>query len=358
MIRKIIRIFMVLVLITGLAIIGYPSFANWWNQQQQNGAIVRYTRMVEAMEPEEVVRMRAKAKAYNASHPVQPAATMEGAARAEYNGVLDVSGTGIMGYVEIPKIGVNLPIYHGTSESVLQIAVGHLEGTSLPVGGRGTHCVLTGHTGLPSAELFTRIDEMREGDQFSLAVLGESLLYEVDRIEVVLPSDLQGLGATEGEDYCTLVTCTPYGINSHRLLVRGKRVMVEEEPEIEDPTKATERAALIQRMRSADLRYFRTGLTDRFLTDWPVILALGLVFGIVHFLRRKKRWDKWARASRKEPFKDEGEEPPLDEPPGAKPQGRAKSWRFIPPVGSREKGEDWWNKREETKREDWWNKGN
>ena len=333
MVRKIIRFLMVLILLVGIAIIGYPSFANWWNQQQQNGAIVRYTRMVEAMEPEEVVEMRQKAKAYNESHPVQPAAEMEGEARAEYNSVLDVSGTGIMGYVEIPKIGVNLPIYHGTSESVLQIAVGHLEGTSFPVGGPGTHCVLTGHTGLPSAELFTRIDELREGDQFTLAVLGENLLYEIDRIEVVLPMELNLLGAVPGEDLCTLVTCTPYGINSHRLLIRGRRVAVEKEPEIEAPEKRAARIRLLQQMRSADMRYIRGGFMDRALETLPISGVLGAAACIIHFLRRKKRWEKWAAKKGGPPEAGGGNG-------GA---GHPKVLeRFVPPAGSRDRGRDWW----------------
>ncbi len=339
MVRKIIRFFMVLVLIAGFAIIGYPSFANWWNQQQQNGAIVRYTRMVEAMEPEEVVRMREEAREYNASHPVQPAVEMEGAARIAYNSVLDVSGTGIMGYVEIPKIGVNLPIYHGTSESVLQIAVGHLEGTSFPVGGPGTHCVLTGHTGLPSAELFTRIDELREGDMFSLEVLGESLLYEIDRIEVVLPSELSLLGAVEGEDYCTLVTCTPYGINSHRLLVRGKRVLSEPEPEIEDPAKRAARATLLQQMRSSDMRYIRDGLLDRLVMNLPLMAVVAVLACLVHFLRRKKRWSKWAKKDADR--RNSGGGSSGDDADSKKGSGKTIR-KFVPPAGSGDRGADWW----------------
>ena len=285
---------MIVLLIIGAGIIGYPSFANWWNQQQQNGAIVRYTRMVEAMEPEAVTKMREEAYKYNQTHHVQPGASLEGKALEEYNSVLDVSGTGIMGYVEIPKIGVDLPIYHGTTEAVLQVAIGHLEGTSLPVGGPGTHCVVSGHTGLPAAELFTRIDELVIGDRFNLQVLGENLIYEVDKIDVVLPSVLEGLAAVEGEDLCTLVTCTPYGINTHRLLVRGKRVPVEPEPVIEDPVKRAARASLIQQMRASDLRYFRHTVMDDLLVNIPVFLLLALAAAMIHFLRRKSRWEKWA----------------------------------------------------------------
>lgn len=144
--------------------------------------------------------------------------------RAEYESILDVTGTGIMGYIEIPSIDVSLPIYHGTNESVLQIAIGHIESSSLPVGGIGTHCVISGHRGLPSAKLFTDIDQLQNGDRFLIQVLDRTLTYEVDQIRIVLPSELQDLEIDPNQDYCTLVTCTPYGVNTHRLLVRGHRV--------------------------------------------------------------------------------------------------------------------------------------
>lgn len=144
--------------------------------------------------------------------------------RAEYESLLDVSGTGVMGYVEIPSINVSLPIYHGTDNTILQIGVGHIEGTSLPVGGASTHCAVSGHRGLTSSKLFTDIDQMAEGDTFKLYVLGETLTYEVDQIRIVLPDELNDLKIEEGQDYCTLITCTPYGVNSHRLLIRGHRI--------------------------------------------------------------------------------------------------------------------------------------
>ncbi|MCM1544992.1 MAG: class C sortase [Ruminococcus sp.] len=142
----------------------------------------------------------------------------------EYESMLNVGGNGIMGYVEIPTIDVSLPIYHGTAESVLQIAVGHLEWTSLPVGGEGTHCVISGHRGLPSAKLFTNLDKLGNGDLFMLTVLNETLTYEVNQILIVKPDEVEELEIEKGKDYCTLVTCTPYGINTHRLLVRGHRI--------------------------------------------------------------------------------------------------------------------------------------
>ena len=149
-----------------------------------------------------------------------------------YFDLLNVTGNGIMGYIDIPKIGVELPIYHGTSEGVLQIAVGHIQGTSLPTGGEGTHCVLSAHRGLPSAKLFTDLDKMTEGDTFTLNVIDRVLTYQVDQILIVLPSEVEPLYTVEGEDYCTLVTCTPYGINSHRMLVRGTRIDNVEEVKV------------------------------------------------------------------------------------------------------------------------------
>jgi sortase A len=143
---------------------------------------------------------------------------------AEYESILDISGTGIMGYIQIPSINVNLPIYHGTDEAVLQIAVGHIAGSSFPVGGEGTHAVLSGHRGLPSARLFTDLDKMTEGDIFTITVLDEVVTYQVDQIRIVLPEETGELAIVDGKDYCTLVTCTPYGINSHRMLVRGHRI--------------------------------------------------------------------------------------------------------------------------------------
>ncbi len=314
---KLVNFLMILLLVSGLALLIYPTFANWWNQQQQDGAIVRYTRMVETKEPEEVIRMRKEAREYNQTHGVSPAVELKGAAREEYDSVLDVSGTGIMGYINIPKIDVSLPIYHGTSEAVLQVAVGHLEGTSLPVGGSGTHCVLTGHTGLPSAELFTRVDELVIGDTFSMEVLGETLIYEVDNIESVLPSVLTDLAAVEGEDLCTLITCTPYGINTHRLLVRGHRVIPPDEPVIEDPQKAEEREMLIQQLRLSDGLFLRDGLFQKLAAGAVAMLAIGAFASLVHFLKRKRRWDKWRQAE----------------------IARAAAAY----VNSLDKGEDWWS---------------
>lgn len=220
-----INIILVLVLLVGLSLLLYPTVSDYWNSFHQTQAITNYAEKVVAMDPEERERIWNAAVAYNE----KLAASDTGFYRTEeqleeYEKQLDVSGLGIMGYIEIPEIDCSLPIYHGIEESVLQIAVGHLEWSSLPVGGKSSHCVLSGHRGLPSAKLFTNLDQLIEGDTFMLRVLEETLTYEVDQIRIVEPQEVDDLKIDEGEDYCTLVTCTPYGINTHRLLVRGHRV--------------------------------------------------------------------------------------------------------------------------------------
>lgn len=216
---------MILVLLVGLSLMLYPTVSDRWNAMHQSRAIATYSETVSGMENARYDELLAQAQAYNAALTNRPGRfMMTDEERAVYESVLDVSGTGIMGYVEIPRIDCSLPIYHGTSEGVLQIAVGHIEGSSLPIGGMGTHCVLSGHRGLPSAKLFTSLDRMQTGDTFMLHVLDETLTYEVDQIRIVEPTELSDLEIERGKDYCTLVTCTPYGINTHRLLVRGHRI--------------------------------------------------------------------------------------------------------------------------------------
>lgn len=215
----------VLLMAAGIVLIAYPMSSDWWNQLHQSRAIAAYRQTVSGTDTAEVDAMWEKAVKFNEellSFPDRYHMTDD--ETAEYEDTLDVSGTGIMGYVEIDSVGIYLPIYHGTSEGVLQIAVGHLQGSSFPVGGASTHSVLTGHTGLPSGKLFTDIDQLKEGDTFKLIVLNRTLTYEVDQIHVVLPDEVEDLAIEEGKDYCTLVTCTPYGINTHRLLVRGHRI--------------------------------------------------------------------------------------------------------------------------------------
>ena len=218
-------VLLVLALLVGAALLLYPTASDYWNSFHQSQAIATYAEEVAGLTTVDYEKVWLSAVAYNermsaAGNPF----ILSEEQWEEYLKELNVSGSGIMGYIEIPKIECSLPIYHGTDESVLQIAIGHIEGTSLPVGGAGTHCALSGHRGLPSAKLFTHLDQLSEGDVFMLRVLNETLTYEVDQIHIVLPQEVDDLAMVPGRDFCTLVTCTPYGINSHRLLVRGKRI--------------------------------------------------------------------------------------------------------------------------------------
>ncbi|MBQ7004609.1 MAG: class C sortase [Oscillospiraceae bacterium] len=226
-----INLLILLIFLAGLCLMLYPTISNIVNERNMTTVITRYEEDIDLMAEEERSAMLEEARAYNDSFVDRFVNAQPGeiAASAEYNQTLDVTGNGIMGSIQISKIRVNLPIYHGTSDSVLQVAVGHLPETSLPVGGKTSHAVLSAHTGLPSARLFTDLDQLKIGDLFSITVLGEVLVYEVDQILVVEPHDSAELRIHEGEDYVTLVTCTPYGINSHRLLVRGKRIFLTEE---------------------------------------------------------------------------------------------------------------------------------
>ena len=218
-------VFLVLLLLAGLSLLLYPSLSDYWNSMHQTRAIASYAETVSQLDTAQYDEMWKAAQDYNRSLAQRETAfALTDEQKAAYESLLDVSGLGVMGYIEIPEIDCSLPIYHGTEESVLQVAVGHLEWSSLPVGGEGTHCVLSGHRGLPSAKLFTNLDKLAVGDTFLLRVLDEVLNYEVDQILIVEPEQVDALGIVPGEDYCTLVTCTPYGINTHRLLVRGHRV--------------------------------------------------------------------------------------------------------------------------------------
>ena len=220
-----INLILIGIVLLGLGLIAYPGFADWWNSFHQSRAVASYAESVANLDASKYSEMLAGAEAYNADLAKTGVRwIMTDEQMAEYNRQLAVTDSGIMGYIDIPKIRVTLPIYHGTDETVLQIAIGHLAGTSLPVGGASTHCVVSGHRGLPSARLFTDIDKLVEGDTFTMTVLNRTVTYEVDQIRIVEPTDLSNLQIEEGKDYCTLVTCTPYGINTHRLLVRGHRV--------------------------------------------------------------------------------------------------------------------------------------
>ena len=222
---KLYTVALIVVLVTGLFLLLYPSFSDWWNSRVQTKLISNYNEIVAKLDTEDYTALWDSARAYNGdlwgrNNPY----LLEESQRERYNGLLNPAGDGIMGYVQIPDIDVALPIYHGTDELVLQTAIGHLDWTSLPVGGAGTHCVISGHRGLPSARLFTDLDKVAVGDVFMLHVLDDTLTYEVDQIRIVEPDETEELLLQSGKDLCTLVTCTPYGVNSHRLLVRGHRV--------------------------------------------------------------------------------------------------------------------------------------
>ena len=235
-----------------LGITLYPLISNWYNERHQSEIHTQYEEIMEQIDDTELLEARAAAAAYNATlvpgtqsgDSFSQEAIREAA--ENYDSLLNMAGDGIMGYVEIPMIRVDLPIYHGTDTETLDVGIGHLLGTSLPVGGESTHSVLTAHSGMATQKLFSDLNQLEQGDVFYLQILGETLAYQVDAIHTVLPHDTTYLGITEGADHCTLVTCTPFGVNTHRLLVRGTRipyeaaeVIVEEQLQIEEPTAST-----------------------------------------------------------------------------------------------------------------------
>ena len=228
-------IFAFLLLGSGLALLLYPTVSDWWNSFHQSQALVHYRAETESMDEERLVQLWNEAAEYN--RLLAENAEKDGT----YEQMLAVNDSGIMGYLEIGKLDLSMPIYHGTDEAVLQVAIGHLPGSSLPVGGAGSHCVLTGHRGLPSARLFDNLDRMEAGDRFTLRVLDQILVYEVKDIKVILPHETDALAIEEGKDWCTLVTCTPYGVNSHRLLVCGSRVAGEENISVKEEEKELEK---------------------------------------------------------------------------------------------------------------------
>ncbi len=205
----------------------YPIISDYWNSKTQSKVIADYDKLLSNMDNETYKSIMENAEDYNNKlkelyNPLENYNELDG-----YNDTLDVTGTGIMGYITIPEIDVELPIYHGTSDKVLNNAAGHLQGSSLPIGGDNTHAVISAHRGLPSAKLFSDLDELEKGDRFTITVLNEVLTYEVDKIQIIEPDELDKLEIVDGEEYVTLITCTPYGINTHRLLVRGRRVETE-----------------------------------------------------------------------------------------------------------------------------------
>lgn len=270
-------IFLLLVFILGLAILLYPAISDAWNARVQSYAIVEYEEALQNLTQEDYTAYFDEADKYNAAvaelnYPLMYYADLD--LREDltpYNDILNIQGNGIFGYINIDKIGVHLPVYHGTADIVLAVAVGHVEGTSVPAGGPGTHTVLSAHRGLPSAKLFTDLDEMAVGDVFTITVLDRVLTYEVHEIQIVLPNEVDSLYVQDGEDLCTLVTCTPYGINTHRLLVHAHRIeTVEEKPEIYVPADA----------------YMIDSLIVTPIVAIPMLLVL-LVFMLVKY--RKKR---------------------------------------------------------------------
>lgn len=275
--NRITGILLLVALLAGLSLLLYPFLADYWNSMHQSRAIATYRNAVTELDNNDYEGMLEEAQAYNDALPGNPDRFLPSEEEhQQYENLLSISEDGIIGYVEIPSIHVSLPFYHGTDEDILQVAAGHIEGSSLPVGGEGTHCVISGHRGLPSARLFTDIDQLTEGDIFTLLVLDETLTYEVDQIRIVEPEDISLLEIEEGKDLCTLVTCTPYGVNSHRLLVRGHRVENREEEGI---LRITADALMV------DSRFVAPVIAA------PIILVLILVL-VVRTLRKRRRKSK------------------------------------------------------------------
>ena len=275
--RMIANILIALIFLTGLSILLYPSVSDYLNEKNASRAIVGYEKAAEKLPPEDYSNEISMAVAYNEylaqCSNLSAAFAME--KRREdtpYESLLNVGEDGIMAVIKIPSIGVNLPIYHGTDERVLQVAVGHYQGSSLPIGGESTHAILTGHRGLPSAKLFTDLDRLEVGDIFYIKVLGDILEYEIDQIETVLPSELDSLSITPGEDYVTLVTCTPYGINTHRMLVRGTRVKYDGNYEEKVPMKPAPKHSDIPSEERGN------GLSDR---QWIIIAAAAFAAAVL-----------------------------------------------------------------------------
>ena len=278
--RKIVTGIIIFLIIAGLSLMLYPVLSDYLKNLAFQKAISEYTASVSEIDETTYDEILAAARAYNEKlaekSSINPDLT--DAELAEYNSLLNVSGNGVMCYVNIGKINVSLPVYHGTSDAVLQSGIGHLEGTSLPIGGESTHAVLSGHRGLPSAQLFTNIDRLTAGDTFSVRVLNETLTYEVDQILTVLPHELEALNITEGEDYCTLLTCTPYGVNTHRLLVRGHRIETpEEEPQISYVPPVIEAVSE------------NSGISPQIIMIAAAVVVLLIILLIIIAVRRRKK---------------------------------------------------------------------
>ena len=279
--RKLLNLLFALIFLIGFGILTYPTISDQWNTYRQSRLISSYENAVSALEPEDYTREWEAARKFNDGLTRNSiygdvfGSREEGPVNTEYWKVLNIAGDGVMGYLSIPKINIKLSIYHGTEEDVLQTGVGHLDGTKLPIGGESTHSVLSAHRGLPSARLFTDIDQLLRGDRFYIRILDETLAYEVDQILPMVDKDDMGtleeaLAITEGEDHVTLFTCTPYGVNSHRLLVRGKRVPYNGEEEVESTPVDT----MLQAVQNYYMLYLILGLSVTFL----IILFMRFIF--------------------------------------------------------------------------------
>lgn len=271
---------LILVLLVGVLVLLYPTVSNWWNQNIASHAVLNYDETASSLSEADYSMYLEAAQDYNemlAENGSKWAySSTDELEEYGYYDILDVTGTGIIGYVTIEAINVELPIYHGTSSSVLASGAGHLEGSSLPIGGESTHAVISAHRGLPSATLFTHLDDLEIGDTFTITVLGEVLTYEVDQIAIVLPSEMEYLYIEDGEDYVTLMTCTPYGINTHRLLVRGTRVETTEVKQIRVTAEATK--------------------IDTIIVAICVAIPLIILLFVVASFPRKKKYD-WKNQS-------------------------------------------------------------
>ncbi len=274
-------IVLVIIFFIGLAVLLYPSISNIYNDSLHVTEINSYQNIIQEMEPQDYEALWQIAAAYNervGSHGASMQFINGNPQGEDYKKALNVNGTSLFGYIEIPKINVTLPMYHGTGEAVLAAGVGHLEGSALPGGGVGTHAILSGHRGLPSARLFTDLDQVKVGDQIYLSILNQTLLYEVDQVVIVLPNNTEYLQIVEDEEYLTLITCTPYGINSHRLLVRAKRISIEEE----------ESGGGWQVIVRKDAELYSVAVTAPIAA---VPMTLVMLFFLIRYFRRKEFWE-------------------------------------------------------------------
>ena len=292
---KILLVISLILILGGCCIFLYPNVSNYFAEKNQVEAIREYDKLIVQIDEESLANEWAKAQTYNENLSGEPVHDpfVEGSGYAlpeNYKEVLNLSEDGIMAYIEIPKISVYLPIYHGTSNEVLEKGVGHIESTSVPIGGESTHSVLTGHTGLPSAELFTRLDELVVGDIFYIHVLDEVLTYKVYETKVILPDKIDELQISSGNDFITLVTCTPYGVNTHRLLVKAERTEYEavEEPNSENNTILTENTGT----ESTSQNYYLTGIEigiGIFVIIMIVIVILVIILKKKKIIKRKDK---------------------------------------------------------------------